>query len=485
MKQISLLLFTSFVFLFSYAQDPTEAVGTVDTIPAGVDTRSQHEIARLWNDKQYITWYPYSSAYGMMQMGTSQVIKFIKNSEGDVTEIRVGNESVYDTFKPDFRSGTDFVTAYSVNAMSVLYLSEKGIVSYTIEDGYTVKSINWVASKRNSIRGAIKEVQAYLDYGKRKVEADRQARIQARKEHRAKYSLEGKEVVAIEMIFPNGEPKEITLDGVEIGFEATLKDGSKIKTKNCGGEGYIEDFVLDFHNGKSIGIGSGYTPMGYGDYYVSKSMVAGAFTDVSGRDIFSVTVKSRYGGDASVSKEIALVYPTSMNVYHNGETGYTYPGNGKANGGVAGHGSPLTVWVKKVKHTETGEDLYMIKIQDGFTSAVQYIKLSGAASLYVEANGGAGGDGSPGKSKWSSDSGKPESGGNGGQGGNGGDIHLILDPSAKSFTFTYSNKAGAAGGAGRGGNCNSCPYGSEGDRGSKGSPGSAGTFKQDVKAVTF
>ncbi|MBK9593157.1 MAG: hypothetical protein IPO32_17215 [Crocinitomicaceae bacterium] len=81
MKIIGLftLLFTVHVFV-SFGQsihDPAKVKGTVDLIPEGVETRSQQEIAALWLDKMYFSWYP-ETANGMMKMGTSQVIKFVK-----------------------------------------------------------------------------------------------------------------------------------------------------------------------------------------------------------------------------------------------------------------------------------------------------------------------------------------------------------------------------------------------------------------------
>lgn len=479
------ILFTSTISQ-SQLEDPTKAVGTVpaESIPEGVETRPQHELAALWIDKLYWSWYP-ETANGMMKMGTSQEVKFKKNDAGMVTEIWVGTAGVEDKYPLIFPTGSDFTYCYHINNMMNLYITENALVCYYINSDGNVTGLDWVARSRKSYGPMKKEIQAYLDYASLKIEADRQARIAARAEHRKKYSLEGKDVVGIELVFPDGKPSTMSLSGVEIGLEATLADGSKIKTKNLGGEGYIEDYNFEFYNGQLSGVRDNYLPLGYGDYYAPSSTIHGAYTDITGKDIFRMKVTSDYGGSGSVEITIPLAYPSSYNFASSGEYGVTYPGNGRANGGAAGHGSPLKIWVKTVQHTETNEAIYLVKIQDGFTQAVTYLKLSKGGSLNVTVNGGGGGDGSPGRTNNEDDAGKPESGGNGGQGGNGGDIHLILDPSAKDFLIVYENKAGKGGSAGRGGDCNRCPFGSDGDRGVNGNDGKSGTFKQEIKAVTL
>jgi hypothetical protein len=489
MKFIGLLsaILVTCQFNYSFGQsihDPAKVEGTVELIPEGVETRSQQELAALWIDKMYFSWYP-ETANGMMKMGTSQVVKFIK--KGDyVSEIWVGNEGVEDKYPLSGVSGSYFCDRYAFNHMHNLYLTEKAIVCYTINTSdYTVNSIDWCARSRKSYKATIKEIQAYLDYAKLKTQADRTARENARAEHRKKYTLEGKDVVSIEIIFPNGAPSVMTLDGVELGFEATLADGSKIKTANLGGQGYVEDYEFEFHNGTISGARKDYSPGMYGEYYVPETTIHGAYTDIMDRDIFKMTVRSQYGGSAVAELIVPLRYPYNFEHFSSGEDGYTYPGLGNAAGGAAGHGSPLTISVKTVKHTETNEDIYLVKIVDGFTGAAKYIKLSQGGSLEVNVNGGRGGDGQRGTSRGSDDSGKPGTGGNGGRGGNGGDIVLIKDPGAKDFSLVYNNKAGQGGGAGAGGNCFSCPYGSTGDRGKAGIAGDSGSFTESVKKVTF
>lgn len=488
--RINSLLLTvlfSFQILFSFGQsihDPEKVEGTVDIIPEGVETRSQEELAALWIDKMYLSWYP-ETANGMMKMGTSQIFKFVKTGER-VTEIWVGNEGVEDKYPISGAGGSNFCDRYAFNHMHNLYITEKAIVCYTLETSdYSVKSIDWCARSRKSYKTTIKEIQAYIDYGKLKVEADRKARENARAEHRKKYSLEGKDVVSIEVIFVNGTPTVMTLDGVELGFEATLADGSKIKTANLGGQGYIEDYSFEFHNGTISGVREDYSPSSYGQYFVSESTIHGAYTDIMDRDIFKMTVRSQYGGTATAELIVPLRYPTNFEHMSTGEDGYTYPGLGNVSGGAAGHGSPLTIWVKTVKHTETNEDIYLVKIEDGFTGAIRYLKLSKGGQLDVNVSGGRGGDGQRGSTKNSDDSGKPGTGGNGGQGGNGGNIKLIKDPNAKDFVLVYDNKAGKGGSGGARGNCYSCPYGEDGEPGKAGSAGAAGTFTETVKTVSL
>ena len=484
MKLYKNLLFTLLIFQFNLSisqevPDPTKAKGVIP-IPPGVDGRSQDVIAAEWLDNSYFTRYPYGTST-MMQLGESIKFEFIKDAEGKVTKIKAG----LDEFPVSRPSGSDFIRLFYVHNLQVIYVSSKSIVRYHMNSEDEVTDIEYVAGKKMTFKAAKAEIEAYLKFGDLQIEADRNARIKAREEHRAKYSLIGKDVVSIEIIYPKGKPTFMDLNKVEIGLEATLADGTKIKTQNCGGQGYIEDYKFEFHNGTTTGISSEYSPSGYGNYYAGNPGVVGAFTDVKGKDIFSVTITSKHGGTGKLEVIFPLKYPINFTHTSNGQDGYQYPGNGKANGTAAGHGSPLTIYVKKVKHSESGIDLYLIKIVDGFTSNERIIKIDATGKLSVEVDGGTGGAGSPGKTKNRDDSGKPESGGNGGRGGNGGAIKLILDPSAKDFVLDYSNSAGSGGDAGRGGDCISCPFGSRGDAGYKGESGNSGTYSKEVKAVNI
>lgn len=482
-KFLSTTLLT-YLCSISFSQDiidPVKATGNVPA-PSGIDGRSQDVIAAEWLNKAYITRYRYSSNSTMMQMGSSVEFEFLKSESGLVNKINV---TAFDIYPASSSVGSEFVRKFYLNNMKVLYVSPTSIVLYSHDSDEKVTDIEFVAGKKMSYKAAKAEIETYLEYGWAKIEADREAKVKAREEHRKKYSLVGKDVVSIEIIYPKGKPEYMDLNSVEIGFEATLADGTKIKTQNCGGQGYIEDYKLEFHNGARDGISSEYSPGMYGAYAIGKPSMKGAFTDINGKDIFKMTVTAKHSGSGKLEVVLPLKYPTSYKHTANGESGYQYPGNGRANGTAAGHGSPLTIYVKKVKHSETGIDLYLIKIEDGFSGSERFIKIDATGKLSVEAVGGTGGAGSPGKTKLRDETGKPENGGNGGRGGNGGNILLIVDPSAKNFELSYKNSGGYGGDAGRGGDCISCVYGSRGDSGYKGESGNDGSFKKEVRAVNI
>ncbi len=452
------------------------------------ETRSMTEIAKLWEDQKLTRYMPYGGGNGMLQASGSAFVKFVKDANGEVIKFRSGTydtETSLNDYEPYSYGGSDFVDCYFQNHMNVIYMTESSIVSYSLDGDYRVKVINFVLGKKGKTKGWLEEIQAYRDYRDNKLESDRDAIAQEEIDNRAKYTLEGKQVTNIEFVFPNGKPEKVIVgEEYKFGFEITLADGSKMKTKNIGGEAYIEDFLAEESHGFVSGPGEDYMTGMYGAHS-SPIGYFKVYTGSNNSDLYQLKISSKFGGDATTTLEIPIAYNLKETYSCVGEDGYPGFGTTGAGGGRAGHGCPLTVEVKLVKHTETGEDLYSCKITDGFTGAVSYVKVRKGGSLHVEAFGGYGGNGGNGVDKRTGEYGEPGKGGKGGKGGNGGNILLIVDPSATGLEFTYDNGGGSGGSGGEHGWCISCPYGSHGQVGDSGEGGPSGTYNKEVKKVSF
>jgi hypothetical protein len=229
----------------------------------------------------------------------------------------------------------------------------------------------------------------------------------AAEEHFAKYSIKGKEVIKIE-INAKYDTKIGQGSAFSYGISATLKDGSVIKTKNIGGEGYIEDYDIIVegnleapYSGQIIG----YKP-----------------TDHKG-DYIYISVKSKYHPTLQkAEKKVVFTYnqPVTLNftsIYTNRD-------------GVSG--PTVRVDVKVVTHSETKEELLEYRIYDETGNMTHKIRLKRDVMLKVISNGAN-----------AQDRQKDDVCGNG---GDGGIITLNVDPKVgDNYQFEYSNIGGKGG----------------------------------------
>jgi hypothetical protein len=444
---------------------------------ADKEWESLGDIALRWEDGMYTH---RKETGGMWEPGGKQEVKFIKE-DGIIKKVIIADKE----YGISRMMGSEFVRFYHYKN-DLLYMTETTIIQYRMANR-TSMQIEECYGDKVSIGKAKKEIVAFREYTDVAVEADREAIANEEKANRAKYGLEDKEVASIEMVFPEGKPTKVR-SGVDykFGLEITLADGTVMKTHNIGGEAYMEDFVASDYKGAVWGPGSEYTTGSYGGHMHNTSGSFRPKAAAEGKDVFTVTIAPKYKGAGKTTVSFPIEYPNGQKYSCNGESGYDTPGSRGVAGGRAGHGCPLVIEVKIVKHSETGADLYLCKITDGFTQSVSYLKFNKSdGSLHVDAYGGTGGTGAEGDPKKEGEYGQPGQGGTGGNGGNGGEIVLILDPAASGLDFTYEVRAGYGGSGGSGGFCWSCPYGSRGKGGSAGSAGSAGSFKKETKKVTF
>ncbi len=451
-----------------------------DTV--AMDDRSMTEIAKGWETGEYKRYSKYTGMNTWDPETDKIYLHFDRNEQGEVTAIRHGEEVIYATFEPYTYGGSDFVGCYFENALNIIHLTDESVICYHLDSEYRVAGLKWCAGKKVKYKPTIGMIQALRDHREKTVEGDREAIAQEEIEHRAKYTLEGKNVASIEAVFPDGKPGHL-VDGssVDIGFKITLDDGTVMKTSNIGGHAYVEDLVEEGENCYISGVGSDYSPATYGANPKTKAVLRGNVHNFS-KDKATVTIKPKYGGSAVLTLDFTVLFKDNEIYSCEGEDGY--PGYaGGAPGGRAGHGCPVDVEIKLIKHTVTGDPLYIARIKDNFTGKVTKIKFN--SGLQVNVRGGMGGTGANGSDKQSGEYGVPGKGGTGGTGGNGGDINLVLDPSAKNVDFTYKNGAGSGGNGGRGGTCWSCPNGDDGPQGDRGASGSSGSFDKTIRSVNL
>ena len=95
--------------------------------------------------------------------------------------------------------------------------------------------------------GWVKEIEAYRRWFFEQREKDKVNLVAAEKANREKYTLKGKDIADIKIVYNDVS----TLKGVvagqtfTFGIEVTFADGSKDKTHNLGGNLYISDFSIE------------------------------------------------------------------------------------------------------------------------------------------------------------------------------------------------------------------------------------------------
>lgn len=395
------------------------------------------DLAKQWETGEYELY----GIDGFLVVGAGKKkVEFIKDGEGNVKEIKIGDES----YLSDATKDNPIVVAYNKKGGRKLFFNEEGIVIYYYFKGTheQLDIVGYVKAKGKP-KNSVKEVKAYRETAKVKGEAEKEkyasiamAQAEAEEaERRKKYGLEGKDVTKIE--FENFKVPDIfghwsggglsgQLNGRQISFDikATLKDGSTISTAGKG-TGYMTDYEIS---------------------YDEKAFKYGQLeTGWSEDDVLTLTVKCKTNPSLIIKKDIPIKYNQNIS-YNRNAAGYS--------GSHGYHAQSFKIEVKQVKHKETGTELIQYRITNTSTGEiVDEAKISTDYTLYFTCKGGPGGV----------DGNQPKNG------GNGGHILLIKDPSVKDLDFEYSVDGGP-GGTG--------PYNS-------GQNGRTGTFKEKVQAVKF
>lgn len=239
-----------------------------------------------------------------------------------------------------------------------------------------------------------------------KVVAQANAKAQA-EEHKAKYSIKGKKVSKLEIVTKApanfGVGSKFTL-----GVVATLADGTVIKTKSLGGEGYLDDYQITV-DGKPAS-----------NFYAENEV--GSWLDPQKGDYVLVEAASVHHPDLKkASTKVTLNYNLPLKFNYNGRGGNVQGDNA----------DNIRVEVKNVKHTETGVTLveYRIYTSKGLDKIV---RLEPSQTLELTANGG--------------NSGSYSANGKNSRGADAGNITLYVDPAVgNNYRFEYSNKGGKGG----------------------------------------
>ncbi len=392
------------------------------------DVQSLSAIAATWSDDSYPSRNENSGMWEPMASGKSD-IKFIKDAEGNVTSIQIDS----DTYKANSGSSSSFVSCY-YKGSEYLYLTESTIVKYS--ENYTTKSVEpemfW-GKKPKGVGGVAKEIAAYNEVAEAFKEeekaasaaADAVANEKAAAARLAKYSIEGKEVVKIEIINVKTPEKFGHFRGFDFDVLATLKNGEKISTAGFT-EGYISDYNIT------------YSAENYGGKLESGFVK---------NDKITVTATSKYHPGITASADVILPYNEDISFNYNGM-------NWSRSAGVSAN--DFRIEVKQVKHASNGSDLLMIRIINANGSdVVSEFKMKTSQTLNFYAKGGNGG----------SDNGQ------GYNGGDGGNVTVIKDPSVKEFNLNCENYGGSGG---QGHNTNM-----------SGRNGRDGVVKEEVRSVNF
>jgi hypothetical protein len=222
-------------------------------------------------------------------------------------------------------------------------------------------------------------------------------------EHKAKYSIKGKKVTKIEIV--NTYPKDFCVGSkFTFGIVATLADGSQIKTKELGGEGYMEDYKV---------VITGDHKKNYDGYEVGSNLKnnKGDYILIEANSVHHAELKK-------VSAKMVLTYNQPLKFNYNGQ-GSNFQGDNADN---------IRVEIKSVKHSETGEKLleYRIYTSKGLDKTV---RIQPIQVLELSANGGNSGTG----------------GSKNNRGGDAGNITLYVDSTiGDDYRFEYLNFGGKA-----------------------------------------
>ena len=409
MKNSILITVSLFLSLFGYGQTVT----------------SMDDVAAKWSDGNYPSRNSNSGMWEPMTSGKSD-LKFIKGTNGKVTSIMIGS----DEYPADVNSGSTFVVYFSKGSER-LFVTEASIIKYEQFSGDPNPKMFW-GKKPGSVGAVAKEIIEYGDAASAiiKTQKEESAKLEAEKAEKArlerlqKYSLEGKDVVKIELINIKTPEKFGHFRGFSFDVVATLKDGSKISTEG-GSQGYLSDYTIS------------YSASNYAAGSIGSGFVAG--------DKIKITVTSLFNPKNTDTKEVTLLYNEDISFNYNGQSW-------SRSAGISANS--YRIEVKQVKHAVNGSAILMIRIFDTNSSTmISEFKMAANQTLKFFAKGGNGGTDD----------------GQGFNGGNGGNITVVKDPSVKEFNISYEI-FGGNGGAGH-------------NESLSGRDGRDGTYKEEVKAV--
>jgi hypothetical protein len=233
---------------------------------------------------------------------------------------------------------------------------------------------------------------------------------QLHEEDRALNSIEGKEVKSLKIKTANGETKMPVNYAINLHFEATLADGTVMSTAK---KAWMADYEITVEGATIDNEGKIMCYQFYrgNDFDVSQVL-----------DKVTVTIKSKYHpGVAPAKIELPVDYsqPKMLNLSYAGN-----PWDGQLGG------ASLVVEVKKVKNTVDGSDLLEYRLRYKRDAHwYQVVRVKPTNSVFLDCSGFSHGN---------------KTRGDGKDGGDGGDIRLIVDPSAASLNFDYSNKGAKA-----------------------------------------
>jgi hypothetical protein len=378
------------------------------------------------------------SMYGYFNQGTDVAPKYASYEGSRKLEIQTVErvEGNVVSFKLDFAyivsgilkpNSNDFPTYWTAGSTVMVCYNEHLIVltaDPAISDNFSIKQ--WfkigkmgikekiaadIASNGTGVKlpftkeELIAHLKPFVDASranKKNKEANAKAAAEA---HLAKYSIKGKDVVNIEIETKYNNASFGVGSTFEYGIIATLKDGTVIKTKNWGGEGYMEDYNIvvagSYENGKVSS-----KPFKYlGDYVL-------------------ISVSSKHHSSIKkVEKKLVFTYDQTVALNFNGNWTTSNGDPGKS----------IRVDVKVVNHSETNEEILEYKIYDDMGKLIHVVRLKRDALLKVSCNGGYA-DKEYNASKIA------------GNGGDGGNITLNLDPKVgDNYQFDYTNIGGNAG----------------------------------------
>lgn len=431
----------------------------------GQAQKNQNEIVATFQSGKYTVFKVEKISYGKYKMvkvkkqWPIQITKTAKN----VSNVLVKRAGILDeNFKPDVPGHPAY---FNFSTYRLTFIDDIGI--YYSWNGKEEATTKYVFSKNGSLSKNYKELNKLVaSYATAVFKNQTNARAEVIEQkgaiaeaERKKNSLQNKQVSKIEIKLLNS-PKKVAhfSEAIKYGIVATLKDGSKLSTKNLGGKLPWSDFTL-----KNKGCSSTIDEVRVDED--AKSLK---------QDRITIKAISKYHPTLNATKHINTTNNLSIQVNQSGFWGherhkYVHVSQGK-NGQHAGRGDNLTIKVKTVTHKQTGIKLNKIDIYN--TTKEKHVaryKLTTYTKLIINNQGGGGMGGFEGRD------GSPN-GGNGGSGGAGGNILLIKDPSVVKLNIVLNNQGGNGGKGG-------APKYSHASRGRSGAKGDNGRVTKQVKSI--
>lgn len=400
--------------------------------------------------------------YKMVKVKKQWPITFTKEGN-NVSNVLVKRAGILDeNFKPDVPGHPAY---FSFSTYRLTFVN--GIGVYYSWNGKEEATTKYVFTKGGSLSKKYNELNKLVEeYSKSVFKNQTTARAEVKEQkaalvevERKKNSLEAKEVKSIEIKLVS-TPKKVAhfSEAIKYGVIATLKDGSKLSTKNLGGKIPWSDFKLT-HKGCSNTIDE-----------VRVDEDAKSLKN----DRVTLEITSKYHPQLKAKKHINTTNNISIQVNQQGFWGherhkYVTVFQGK-DGQHAGRGDNLTIKVKTVSHKQTGVKLNKIDIYNTTKNKhVARYKLTTDTKLIINNQGGRGMNGDEGRKS-------SPNGGNGGYGGAGGNILLIKDPSVTKLNIEFNNQGGDGGNGG-------APKYSHSSRGRNGKRGDNGRITKQVKSI--